>query len=216
MCLALIGCNVFLPQSTGAITGSEVIAKMKEKFADYKNFSARFERQIYLAVLDEERNAQGRIITRKPQQFRVEVGADVLVVADGEAVWVYTRQNDQVVVSPYEGELKTPWEILVDYSEAYAPLAVEEVELDGRACYLLKLLPRAERSQVSLLKIWVDRKKWYLRRIEEFKKNEDETRYILKDHRTNKKLDDDLFHFKLPEGVEVIDRRTAESADGGG
>ena len=198
-----------------AITGSEVIAKMREKFADYKNFTARFERHIYLALLDEERSTQGRIFTRKPKQFRVEVGGDVLIVADGETIWVYTRQNEQAIVSTYEGELKTPWEILVDYSAAFAPLAVEEVELDGRPCYLLSLRPRVEKSQVSLLKIWVDRKKWHMRRMEEFKKNEDRTTYLIKDHRTNKKVEEELFHFELPKGVEVIDRRVAEPANGG-
>ena len=144
----------------------------------------------------------------------MEVGDDVLNVADGKAIWFYSRQNEQAIVSTYQGELKTPWEILVEYSDAYAPLAVEEVELDGRSCYLLSLVPRTQEVQVSLLKIWVDRKKWHLRRLEEFKNNEDKTTYILKNHRTNKKVGDELFRFELPEGVEVIDRRVAEPING--
>jgi chaperone LolA len=211
----LVWCCTCLPLCAGAITGSEVITKMRERFADHKNFSAAFERQIYLAVLDQEFSARGRIVTRKPRQFRIEVGNDILIVADGKSIWLYNRQNEQAIVSTYEGELKTPWEILIEYSDAYAPLAVEEVDLDGRSCYLLSLVPRVPKAQVSLLKIWVDRKKWYLRRLEEFKNNEDRTTYVLKDHRTNKKLGDDLFRLELPEGIDVIDRRIAEPANGG-
>ena len=36
---------------------------------------------------------------------------------------------------------------------------------------------------------------------------DDARTYILKDHRAGKKLDDDLFVFEPPDGVEVIDRR---------
>ncbi len=31
--------------------------------------------------------------------------------------------------------------------------------------------------------------------------------YMLRDHRTNKKIDDEVFSFEVPEGVEILDRR---------
>ena len=201
------------PALAAAITGSEVIARMQKEFAEYKTFSAEFEKQFYWAVLDKRRSSQGKIYTRKPNQFRLELEDGSLVVADGEAIWAYTKQNEQVVVSTYADELKTPWEILVDYTENYVTQAVEEAKLDGRSCYLLNLRPRVASSYVTQMRVWVERKHWHLLKVEQVEVNDNVTTYILKAHRTNKKLDRELFHFEGPEGVEVIDRRETDSGD---
>ena len=200
------------------ITGAEAIDRMQESFAKAKTFSARFEKQFYWAVLDKKHSQKGRIYTRRPGQFRVEVEDGSLVVADGQAIWVYTEKNEQVIVGPYDEELATPWEILVDYAESFSPLAVAETKLGGRNCYLVTLGPTegdddprvAGRGQVVRMKVWIDKKRWYLLRVEELEANDDVKTYILEDHRAGKKLKEDLFLFEPPDGVEVIDRRLSE------
>ena len=196
-----------LPYRAEGITGAEVIEKVQEKLAEYKTFSARFEKQFYWAILDKRRSRQGRIYMHRPARFRLEVEDGDLVVADGQAIWAYVKKNVQVVVSPYRGELKTPWEVLFDYAESYAPIAIEEVKLDGRSCYLVSLEPEIANSRIAQMKIWVDRKRWFLLKVEQLETNDNVTTYILKDHKTNKKLEEALFRFTPPEGVEVIDRR---------
>lgn len=197
----------FLPYRVEGITGAEVIEKVQEKLEEHKTFSARFEKQFYWAILDKKRSRQGKIYMHRPARFRVEVEDGDLVVADGQAIWAYVKKNFQVVVSPYSGELKTPWEVLFDYAENYAPIAIEEVKLDGRSSYLISLKPEIANSRIAQMKIWVDRKRWFLLKVEQLEANDNVTTYILKDHKTNKKLDDTLFQFTPPEGVEVIDRR---------
>ena len=55
--------------------------------------------------------------------------------------------------------------------------------------------------------IWVDKKRWHLLQVEELKANDDVLTYTLEDHRAGKKLEEDLFAFEPPDGVQVIDRR---------
>ena len=43
--------------------------------------------------------------------------------------------------------------------------------------------------------------------IETVEDNGDITTYILKDHKENKKIKDDVFAFETPKGTDVIDRR---------
>ena len=92
-----------------AITGAEVIERMEERFAKAKTYSATFEKKFFWSVLDRNMSREGRIFTRRPRQFRVEVEDGDLVIADGEAIWVYNKANQQVIVAPYEDELRTPW-----------------------------------------------------------------------------------------------------------
>ncbi len=193
-----------------AITGAEVIEKMEERFAKSKTYSATFEKKFFWAVLDRNMSREGKIYTRRPKEFRVEVEDGDLVIADGEAIWVYNKANEQVIVAAYENELRTPWEILIEYAEGYAPVSVNETQLDGKDAYVVILQPREDAPpnlQVKRLRVWIGRKNWDLLQVEQLEKNDDIRTYVLRDHQRNKKLNDDLFAFSPPDGVELIDRR---------
>ena len=195
------------PHPAAGISGGEIIAEVQKRLSDYKTFSARFEKQFYWAVLDKRRNREGRIFLRRPDRFRIELQGGDVVVADGQSIWSYAKRTGQVVVSPYEGEVQTPWEVFFDYSDRYTPIVVEESELNGRSCYMLVLAPDNERSMVEQMRVWIDRKKWLLLQVEQREANGNLTTYLLRDHRTNKKIDDEVFAFEVPEGVEILDRR---------
>ena len=192
-----------------AITGAEVMEKTQQRLQSYKSFSARFEKQFLWAALDRTSNRQGRMYLRRPNRFRVELDDGSLVVADGHAIWSYSKSNHQAIVSPYAGEVQTPWEVFLDYSSRYEPIALDEVKLGKHECYLLVLRPLSEGPTIQM-KVWVDRSQWSLRRLEQTEGSGNVTTYILSDLRTNKKLEDGLFDFVPPPGTEVIDRRPPE------
>jgi chaperone LolA len=196
-------------QVANAITGGEIVEKVQEKLDAYKSFSAEFEKQFYWAALGKSRSREGKLYMRRPDHFRVELDNGDAVVADGQTMWSYVARNKQVVVSTYEGELRTPWQVFVDYSDKYVPLAVEETELNGRSCYMLVLRPmgQADTSSKKQMKIWVDKKKWWLMQVETVEDNQDITTYTLKGHRENKKIEDDVFAFDMPKDIDVVDRR---------
>lgn len=194
-----------LPLAAAALTGAEAVAKAREQFAASATFSARFEKQLYWAVLDKSQKLQGRIYTSKPDRFRVEVDAGDLVVADGQAIWVYSKKNQQVVVSAYNGEVRTPWQILLDYTAQWTPTAVEETRLDGRACYLLTLQPPG--GGARQMKVWLERRRWLLLKVEERDESDNLTTYTLREQQLGPALKPSLFRFVAPAGVEVIDRR---------
>ena len=134
----LLALSAFAPAA--AVNGAEVIERMQKRLAKSRTFSASFEKSFYWAVLDRKLTQSGRIYTRKPGMFRVEVGEDV-VVADGRSIWAYTEQNNQVIVSDFDAGMQTPWEILVDYADSFRPVSLTETELSGRPCYAVVLQP---------------------------------------------------------------------------
>ncbi len=52
-----------------AISGGEIMVKLREKFADYKTFSAHFEKEFYWALLDKKRSQKGMITLASPTKF---------------------------------------------------------------------------------------------------------------------------------------------------
>jgi outer membrane lipoprotein carrier protein len=211
--LALLVAGRSFPAAAAAITGSQIIDRMQSKLEESKTFSASFEKQFYWAALDRRSSRRGRLFIQRPDRFRLEVDDGDLVVADGRAIWAYSRKNRQVIVSSYAGELKTPWEVLGDFSETYAPEQVEEVKLGDRPCYLLSLKPQTSGALVGQMKVWIDRQRWLPLRVEQLETSENVATYILREHQTDRPIDAALFRFAVPEGVEVIDRRKPDPAD---
>ena len=206
-CAAVL-CFLAMSARAASITGSEVIERMQKSFEKSKSFSARFEKQFYWAVLDKRLTSNGEIHTRRPSEFRLELDDGYVVVGDGDAVWAYTPKNEQVIGSSYNTDLPTPWEILVDHAEQFRPVAVTEVELEGRTCYAVVMTSKATTvDRAEGMTVWIDKKRWHLLMVEQTEANENVTTYVLSRHRINKKMDDDLFVFRPPSGVEVIDHR---------
>lgn len=199
------GMLLWLPLAASALSGAEVATKAREQFAAHPTFSARFEKQFYWSALDKTQKLRGRIYTRKPDRFRVEVEGGDLVVADGQAIWVYSKKNQQVVISQYNGEVRTPWQVLLDYTSQWAPVGVEETRLDGQACYLLLLRPPD--GGAGQLTVWLERRRWLPLKVEQRDESDNLVTYILKDHQLGPVLKPSLFRFVAPQGVEVIDRR---------
>ena len=202
------------PGRAPAVTAGEVIERMRDRFARARTYEARFEKRFYWAVQDKHLSRQGHLYTRRPGRFRVQLEDGDLVVADGESIWAYSKANEQVVVTAYDGVvMRTPWEVLVDYADGYRPVAVERVDLDGREVYRLTLQPMEDVSPALRLKrmrLWVEERGWRLLRIEQVDTNDDVSTYILSGHRRDGRLDDDLFRFTPPEGTRIIDRRPSD------
>ncbi|MEW6749814.1 MAG: outer membrane lipoprotein chaperone LolA [Candidatus Latescibacterota bacterium] len=201
------------PVPGAAVTAQEVVNRVQAGLTESRTFSARFEKRFYWAALDKGSSRQGRIYLERPNRFRLEVEGGDLVVADGQAVWTYSPQNEQAVVSPYQGQVMTPWEVLLDYAAGFAPVAVQEVELGGRPCYLLLLEPQAEDAVVAGMRVWVERATYLVQQVEQTETDGNITTYVLSDQRVNTRLKDDLFRFTPPAGVEVVDRRGPAPGD---
>ena len=91
------------PSPAAAVTGDEIMERVRDRFARARTYEASFEKRFYWAVLDKHATRQGKIYTHRPGRFRVQLEGGDLVVADGEAIWAYSKTNEQVIVSPYDG-----------------------------------------------------------------------------------------------------------------
>ena len=70
--------------------------------------------------------------------------------------------------------------------------------------YELKLLPREKAFDVSVIYLSVSTKTFDVVRIVTVNSYGDETLIVFSDIQFRKKIDDSMFSFKLPEGVEVL------------
>ncbi|MFH1008529.1 MAG: outer membrane lipoprotein carrier protein LolA, partial [Candidatus Latescibacterota bacterium] len=212
ICMALF-CMTFLGMGTStsrAITGEEVIQKVRNRYDKMKRFSADFEQTFEWKLAGETHRFKGKLYLKKPNQFRLETTPQT-VVSDGKQVWTHILANQQVFLTSYSAMRGMPkWEdLFFQYGENYDAQVVGLEPIGEKECHLIELHPKKQEKETDVvqMKVWVDPKEWVVLKVAYVDTNGDQTTYRLSHVAINPKMDEALFSFKVPEGVDVVDMR---------
>jgi outer membrane lipoprotein-sorting protein len=69
---------------------------------------------------------------------------------------------------------------------------------------VLKLLPRQKTFDVTVIYLFISTKNFEVGKIVTYNSYGDETRIKLDNIRFKQKMDDSMFNFKIPQGVEIL------------
>jgi len=124
------------------------------------------------------------------------------VVADGEKVWLYDEMLEQVTIRQQSSlTADSPLTLLTDLSQLDVQFDVRELG-DDSGLDLLELQARNPESQFERVLLGLDDDKVLLMAMEDAFGLRTEIRF--KDIERNPPLNEELFHFTPPEGVDVI------------
>lgn len=202
-----IALGLLLAGTTFALTGQDVLSRLQKRYRKLKSFSAEFTYKFCWKLVGEERQEEGKIFFRKPNLFRIET-PERLVVCDGETVWNYTPAAGQVLVTSYGDRNLSPTlkDLISDYLEGYVPYYIRPDSVSGRRCHLIKLVPKDPEEGTEVF-LWVDGRRWVVRKLSYSDEIGNETTYLLKNVKINPKLEGKIFDFEVPEDAEVVDLR---------
>ncbi len=199
-----------LTSASHPMNGEEVIKKVRKRYEKLKRFSADFEQTFEWKLAEETHTFKGKLYLKKPNRFRLETDTQT-VVSDAKQVWTYIYANEQVILTSYSELRGMPkWEdLLFEYGEDYGARYVALEKVGDKKYHLVELIPRKQdkNADVAQMKVWVDPKEWVALKVAYVDSNGDETTYRLSNVAINPKMDDALFSFQVPEGVEVVDMR---------
>lgn len=193
----LIACN------TLAFADGSARAKLDAFAGGVKSISASFEQQIF-SNKSKGKITQGTLVLKAPRLFRWETTSPTkqLIVADGEKVWIYDPDLEQVTVrSQGTEEAHSPLTVLTDLSQLdrdFTPS--EQGENDGLSW--LRLVSKDKESQFAYCDLGFDSKNLARMRFEDSLGNTTEIRFT--DWQRDPKLKSDAFTFTPPKGVDVI------------
>jgi len=208
---ALARATVFL-LFTSAV-GVEAGETRLDRFLDgLDTLSAGFE-QTLLSEFDEELEASsGNVYIQRPGRFQwtYREPYSQLIISDGATLWIYDEDLEQVTIKDAVHSIDdSPAAILggdVRIDEHYVVLELGET--DGVAW--LELTPRNIDSEYSSVRLGFRENE--LAGMILFDNLGQKTQITFQDVRRNRRLDDGLFEFQPPEGVDVIDSRQPGSA----
>ena len=189
-----------------AVTAQSGPARVQlERFTEgLKSLHARFDQQIINADGLVEEKSSGQLWIAHPNRFRWEYGGDFpeLVVADGEKVWLYDEMLEQVTIRQQSSlTADSPLILLTDLSQLDVQFDVRELGGDS-GLELLELRAHNPESQFERVLLGLVDAQVLLMAMEDAFGLRTEIRF--KDIERNPPLDEKLFHFAPPEGVDVI------------
>jgi outer membrane lipoprotein carrier protein len=188
----------------GAFAG--VSEDLDHFFNEVETYSARFQQ----VVLDEGFNpieeSSGRVLIKRPGRFRwdYEPPNEHRIISNGEKVWIYDVELDQVTVRSLKQTLgSTPAALLAGGSEINEDFDVTDLGQVNGPLYWVRLVPKSE--DVGFEDIRIGFENGRLRVMELIDGLEQTTRITMTDGEENRSIAASQFQFTPPDGVDVID-----------
>ncbi len=199
-CLALCGSLL-----SGSARADEVaIAALEQFIQSLETFEATFEQTLYSENGEELKSSTGSIQLKRPARFVwiYDAPEPQRIVADGQRVWLYDPDLEQVTVNEIDNRINgTPLQILMNADPLSEGFKVESLgESDNIEWFSLTPLTEASDFEQVFIGLQGDA----LAAMELRDSFGQATQIVLDNFTTEIELDDALFEFVVPEGVDVI------------
>jgi chaperone LolA len=192
--------------SAAASSSDELARQVEEKYRSLSSLSMDFVKITRSEIFETESKIEGKMLVKNPDKFKIDT-EDEIIVCDGEFVWSYSVENQQVIKNLADRSEKVfePNQYLADFRSGYVPRLTGEEKIDRTGCFVLSLSARDEEVFIKKMTIWVDKKKLLAKKLEYTDSNDNQVTLIFQRIKTNPKIKDSEFIFQTPTGVEELD-----------
>ena len=191
---------------TALTAAASVQAKnnLERFFSEVRTYSARFDQVVLDEGMNTLQESSGRLWIVRPGKFRWDYDKPFRqeIVGDGEQVWSYDIELQQITVRPMHGALGyTPAMLMSGKGKLKENFEVEDIGKQGSLQWM-KMLPKKKDGGFEVIRVGFEEKK--LRVLEMVDGFGQTTRLTLSGAIENKKIKDSKFKFKPPKGVDVV------------
>ncbi len=166
--------------------------------------SAHFEQSVIGAKGNRGETSSGTLALKAPRQFRWQTTTpyEQLIVADGNRVWIYDPDLEQVSVRGQGAEeAHSPLSVLTDLSQLDHEFSATEAG-DREGMQWLKLISKAREPEFAFAELGFDKSNLARMRFEDSLGNT--TEILFSNWQRDPKLPADTFTFTPPAGVDVV------------
>jgi outer membrane lipoprotein carrier protein len=207
-----VGGLVGVPAAQAASAVDEVVEKVQATCAQTQDLSARFQQKATNRTLNEDRDASGVFLAKRPGKMRWEYQKPEprLFVTDGKTLWDYSPADKQVRVQGVAQSLtsRVPMSFLAGDCTLRRDFDISLVEnaatrSDPRI-RILDLRPKRPEAGIGRMFLEVSVKGFMIEKATVVDAYGNTTVIALTNLKLNSGLSDDQFQFTPPAGVRVI------------
>lgn len=186
----------------------EILDRLTAKTEAYGSIKAEFNYKMKNVEADIDENTEGTLFI-KGDKYRLLI-AGQLVICDGQTIWTYIEDADEVQINSVEDseETITPSNLLTSYNDDYKSKYNKETFQYGTTVHVIDLTPDEGKSYYKVGLI-IDKAKDQLLDITIYDKNGSTYSYIINSFIPNLELEDSMFTFNPEEypDADIVDMR---------
>jgi outer membrane lipoprotein carrier protein len=188
-----------------AASPDELLRRLERRQQSVGDLTARFVQSYRSGMLGDEVVERGRLSLKRPGRmlWEYQQPEKKTFVADGRAFYFYVPADRQVIVRDQEGGERGVAMMLLSGRESLSQQFRAEAAPAPAGVTRLRLLPRKPDPDVEQLEVDLD-EAGRIRAIRLKDVQGNESRFAFDDIRENVGLQDRLFRFEVPAGVEVV------------
>jgi outer membrane lipoprotein carrier protein len=209
----LLAAAVTVPATPVAAALGEIVQRVQGRFDETHDFTAHVHQELQLVSAGKTIGAEGTVTFKKPGRMRwlLEGHEKQVIVCDGETLWFYQPEEGQVLRAPFESAFRssTPVSFLTGVGRIADDFEVSLAGEEGDRIELL-LVPRKGEGELGRLRLTVDRPSFDIVGAEVDDPMGNVTRLRFSDIRRNTGVEDSVFQFVVPPGVDVVDAPIGE------
>jgi len=187
-----------------------ILDKVSNKTRQYSTITSDFSFTLEDKAADVKQTQEGTL-KMKGKKYYIKLG-DNEIYSDGETRWTYNTEMNEVYIDVAEagGEALNPAEIYTVWETGFKQYYEKEIKEDGKTIDVIKLIPTDARDKTfHTVKVYIDKAKEEVTKIEIFGKQGDNYTYKVKTFKTDANYGNDTFVFNKANhpGAEEIDNR---------
>lgn len=186
----------------------EIVMQLQSNYQTVNSYTAKFSQEAKINAYPMTQESSGELFFKKPGKIRWNYHVPEIqeIVSDGKTVWLYTPSLNQVMKTGFlqasqskvasiflsgMGNLKK------DFDLSLEPSTEKEMFLN------LLLVPKDSPDTVKSLILTIDKKSKHITRSKLIDIYDNTTTVSFSDFKFNIELEDSLFDFKPPAGVDI-------------
>jgi outer membrane lipoprotein carrier protein len=189
------------------LTLDDIVKRIENRYA-VSGFSADFFQSSTIKAMEITDTALGKAFFKRPGKMRWEYEKPdrQIIITDSKTLWIYRPDDNQVMVgnSPsFFGGGKGAC-FLSDIKLIRQNFSIILEKKSDYGYHVLKLLPKEKTFDVSVIYLSVSAMTFDVFRIVTYNSYGDETRIAMSNIQFEPNLDDSMFSFQIPQGVEIL------------
>ena len=190
----------------GQVFAEEAKTTLEKYLNGIKTFEAAFEQSLISESNGLQEISNGVFTLSRPGKFRWDYTQpyEQSIIADGKSIWIYDKDLEQVTVRDMNEILADSPALLlsneVAISEEFIVTMPPVIKETGYEWFILK--PKEQDKQYADIRLAFEKEN--LKEMELRDNFGQLTRIVFSDQKRNQKIDQKLFNFKPPPGVDVL------------
>jgi outer membrane lipoprotein carrier protein len=204
---------VWIGAHASAVSGAdgpsaELVRRVQARFDATSDFTADVDQELQVASAGRTLRAHGTVAFKRPGKMRWALQNDEpqVIVADGTTLWFYQPAEKQVLKAPFRAAFRssTPVSFLTGVGRIEDDFDASVESRNEREIRLL-LVPKKSEGEIGRLELTVDAATSDITAAEVHDPLGNVTKLAFSNLRRNTGLDESLFHFDAPAGVDVVE-----------